>query len=128
MYTKMLSGGGSKMASDTLVTTTATGHEYTIETGISNIKNFIIHGYSANSTYGASMQHILRWDAERDTGKYYSMFHYSNASGANYIAFSSTAQQRNFVMVSVNAETGVVKIKSPTTSSWANTNFLWVAW
>lgn len=120
-------GGGTSGKTTSPATASAT---FTIDTGIADLKKFFVHTYSNGTSYGVAMQCSLMFDKETSATKYYSsaMYHPSGGGAGGesfYEAFSSTAKDRNLVIVSIS--NGVVTIKNPSQASYCNHTVFWIA-
>lgn len=118
-------GGGGAPTTGTL-TTSATSTNYTIQTGVSNLKHFIAHSVDTAS-YGTDMQKYLEWDSAAPS-KFYYISLYTSAGGVGYADLTSTALARAPVMVSVTPSTGTVVIKTASMNNWQNDQYTWYAW
>ena len=119
-----LGGGGRPLQTGTFYTTSA-NQSVSVDTGISDLKGFIVWGLSAS---GYNQQIIVRW--EESLGNYY----YSGAAyatGGTYVnkPFSSSANQYAPTIVSISS--GTVSLKNMTqTTNWGSSriNYIWYAW
>ena len=105
--------------------TSATSTEHTIDTGLGNdLTHFFMHGPSTNS-YGDGIQEFVRWENTFGNNFYFGGA-YSGGGVSKYSTFTSTADVRGTVIVSIS--NGIVTVKSASNSNWSNIAFTWYAW
>ena len=119
-------GGGAKVKQGTL-TTSAASTDYTINTGLSSIKELWIHGYGSGSS-GYTMQHLIYY-TEDDSTNYQVGCHLmpeSNVGCAGRSAIGTALNRRGYTLKSING--GTVTITTPTVNAtFASCNLNWTA-
>lgn len=115
-------GGGGSIKTGTL-SVNAVSTEYTIDTGLgSALKRFTLVGIQR--TYHEISQFVL-WDSNTPT-KYSSAFTNTNSGGGTGDDIFKSASAASYFVVS-DVTNGVIKVKSPTNSTFANCDFIWYA-
>ncbi len=115
-------GTGSNIATGTL-SVNAVSTEYTIDTGLgSALKRFTLVGIQR--TYHEISQFVL-WDSNTPT-KYSSAYTNTNSGGGTGDDIFRSASVASYFVVS-DVTNGVIKVKSPTNSTFANCDFIWYA-
>lgn len=116
-------GGGTKGASGTLATSAASETK-TIDTGLSSISKFMLHGVSTNSSYQPE-QIAICYDASIPN-KYYGVGSYNgNVGKVGQYDFRSSAQTILPTIKSVSG--GTVEIITASGANWTTMDCRWVA-
>ncbi len=118
------SGGGTTVKRGTL-TTSAVNTDYTINTGLSDITEFWLHGTHPDDI---KMQHFVYY-TEDDSTNYQTCTHLmpeNNVGGSGKSAIGTALNRRCFTLKSING--GTVTITTPTVNaSFATANLNWTA-
>ena len=120
-------GGGTKVAKGTL-TTSIRSTDHVINTGLSDINEFWMHGYTTGSD-GYKHQHSLYYT--KDDSSYYQVSNHimpeSNVGCAGREAIGTVYNRRGYSIKSIVG--GVVTITTPSLSdAYASNNLNWTAY
>lgn len=109
----------------TILNTSGTNTEYTIDTGLTSIKEFWLHGYSTNSSYEYTMQLATYYTAD-DAGYFQIVSKYGSNGESNRYAIGQSSLGRGYSIKSIVG--GVVTIISPSVIAWTTNNLNWSAY